>query len=178
MVLTLATKTWSAGTPPTVTLAPAAKSLPEMFTAVPPFVGPVFGVMLVDVAVPNGMPAVKLKAKGGDVWPSTLVTVIPAVPVGKEGLRQLMVALGETSRVTAQFTPAAVVPPVLLKRTVAPGSKFVPVTVSAIPPASGLEEVERDAIAGAEKVGAVCPACRKAAICITQLPTVKVAVAL
>jgi len=149
-----------------------------MFTAVPPFVGPVLGVMLVDAAVPNGVPAVKLKAKDGDVWPSIFVTVTPAVPVGKEGVRQLMVALGETSRVTEQFTPAAVLPPVLLKSTVAPGSKSVPVTVSEVPPASGLAEVERDVIDGAEKIGAVCPACRKATICMTQVPDVNVAVAL
>ena len=155
MVLMFATETLSAGTPPTVTLAPAAKSLPEMVTAVPPFVGSVFGVTLGDVAVPKGVLVVKLKAKDGDIWPSTLVTVMLANPTGKEGVRQVMVALGETRRVTAQFTPAAVLPAALLKSTVAPGSKLVPVNVSAIPPASGLEPVEREAIAGAKKVGGV-----------------------
>jgi hypothetical protein len=126
-----------------------------MVTAVPPFVEPVFGVMLVDVAVPKGVLVVKVKAKDGEIWPSTLVTVMLADPEGKEGVRQVTVALGETRRVTVQFTPAAVSPAVLLKRTVAPGSRLVPVIVSAIPPASGLEGVEMDAIAGAAKVGGV-----------------------
>jgi hypothetical protein len=155
MVLMFATETSAAGTPPTVTLAPAAKSLPEMVTAVPPFVGPVFGVMLGDVAVPKGLLVVKLKAKDGDTWPSTLVTVMLADPAAKEGVRQVTVAFGETRRVTVQFTPEAVSPAVLLKSTVAPGSKLVPVIVSAIPPASGLERVEMDAIAGAKKLGGV-----------------------
>ena len=43
------------------------------------------------------------------VWPSTLVTVMLAVPAAKEGVRQVTVALGETRRVTVQFTPVAVI---------------------------------------------------------------------
>ncbi|MGA8311493.1 MAG: hypothetical protein WB755_15790 [Terriglobales bacterium] len=97
----------------------------------------------------------KLKAKDGDIWPSTLVTVMLADPAAKEGVRQVTVAFGETRRVTVQFTPEAVLPAVLLKSTVAPVSKLVPVIVSAIPPASGLEGVEMDAIAGAKKLGGV-----------------------
>ena len=89
-----------------------------------------------------------------------------------------MVALGAVSRVTVQFTPAAVTPPVLLKSTAAPGSKLVPVRVSGAPPVSGLEEIEREVIAGAEKAGGVCPASRKATNCMTQPPDAKVAVAL
>src|SRR6266849_801562 len=142
MVLRFVTETRSAGIPPAVTLAPAAKSLPEMATIVPPFVEPVFGLMLVDAAVAKGVLAVKVKADGGDVWPSTLVIVTPADPVGKEGVRQLILALGATRRVTPQFTPAAVMPAVLLKSAVPPGSKLVPLIVRATPPASGLEAIE------------------------------------
>src|ERR1700730_10146296 len=135
MVLTFNTATRSAGSPPTVTLAPAAKSLPDMATTVPPLVDPVPGVMLGEVAVAKGVLAVTLKADGADVWPSTLVTVMLAAPFGKDGVRQLIVVVDATP----QFTPVAAVPPALLKTTAAPGSKLVPVRVSAIPPASGPE---------------------------------------
>jgi hypothetical protein len=134
--------------------------------------------MLGDAAVLKGVLGVTVNTDGADVWPSTFVTVIWAAPIGKAGARQLMVALGETKRVTAQFTPAAVVLAALLKSTVAPGSKSVPVMMRGTPPASGPVAVESDVIAGAEKVGGVCPAARNATICITQMPDVRVAVAL
>jgi len=60
-------ETRSAGTPPTVTVAPAAKSLPEIDTTVPPLVEPVSGVMLGDAAVAKGVLAVKRKAAAEDV---------------------------------------------------------------------------------------------------------------
>src|ERR1700681_1760406 len=102
-----------------------------MATTVPPFVEPVLGVTLGDTAVPKGVLAVKLMGDAADVWPSTFFTVMLAAPVRNDGVRQLIVVV----EATTQFTPAAVVLP-LLKTTAAPGSKLVPVRDSAIPPAS------------------------------------------
>ena len=96
--------------------------------------------MLGDAAVAKGVLAVTVKADGADVWPSTLVTVMLAAPVGKDGVRQLIVVVG--TKITLQFTPAAVMPSVLLKTTAAPSLKLVPVMVSGRPPASGPEEVK------------------------------------
>src|SRR5689334_12987271 len=101
-----------------------------------------------------------------------------AEPVGNAGVRQLMVAFGAVRSVTLQFTPEAVVPVVLLKTTVAPGSKLVPVMVNGTPPASGLEGTESDTIAGTANTGGVCPAARNATNCITQSPDPKTPVAL
>src|SRR5712692_8705574 len=95
-----------------------------------------------------------------------------AAPIGNDGVRQLIVVV----EATLQFTPPAEAPP-LLKSTAAPGSKLVPVRVSAIPPASGPEAGEGELIVGAAKVGGVCPAARKATTCITQRPSPRVAVA-
>ena len=46
MVLVLTTTIFVAATPPIVTLVAPVKSLPEIVTAVPPAIGPTFGVML------------------------------------------------------------------------------------------------------------------------------------
>jgi hypothetical protein len=45
----LTTTTLVAAVPPNVTVAPAAKFVPAMVTAVPPPVGPLFGVTLLTV---------------------------------------------------------------------------------------------------------------------------------
>jgi hypothetical protein len=50
----LTTTTLVAAVPPNVTVAPAAKFVPVIVTAVPPAVGPVFGDMLVTVGAEAG----------------------------------------------------------------------------------------------------------------------------
>jgi hypothetical protein len=49
IVVLLATTTFVAAVPPNVTVAPAAKFVPVIVTAVPPATGPLFGDTLVTV---------------------------------------------------------------------------------------------------------------------------------
>jgi hypothetical protein len=51
MLVLLTTTTLVAAFPPIVTVAPAAKFVPAIVTAVPPTVGPVFGATLVTVGI-------------------------------------------------------------------------------------------------------------------------------
>ena len=53
MDVLLATTTLVAAVPPNVTVAPVAKFVPVIVTAVPPAVGPVFGDTLVTVGAPT-----------------------------------------------------------------------------------------------------------------------------
>ena len=47
IVVLFTTTTFVAAVPPNVTVAPAAKSIPVIVTAVPPVTGPLFGLTLV-----------------------------------------------------------------------------------------------------------------------------------
>ena len=49
MLVLLTTTTFVAAVPPNVTVAPAAKFVPVIVTAVPPAAGPLFGLTLVTV---------------------------------------------------------------------------------------------------------------------------------
>jgi hypothetical protein len=108
---------------PNFTVAPAAKFVPVIVTAVPPATGPLFGVTPVTVggtAYVN--PLVRLP-----LCPLTVTVTVtaPAVPAG-------VVAVIDVALTTVTFV-AAVVP----NFTVAPAAKFVPVIVTAVPPATG-----------------------------------------
>src|SRR5690242_7506769 len=87
IVLTFLSQTRSAGIPPTATLAPAAKSLPEIATTSPPLVNPPCGFTTGVADVANGVLAEKLNGDAADTCPSTLVTVMSAEPVGNAGVR-------------------------------------------------------------------------------------------
>ena len=52
IVVLFTTTTFVAELPPKVTVAPAAKFVPVSVTAVPPVVGPLFGLTFVTVGVP------------------------------------------------------------------------------------------------------------------------------
>jgi len=52
MLVLLTTTTFVAAALPNITVAPAAKFVPVIVTAVPPAVGPLFGDTLVTVGVP------------------------------------------------------------------------------------------------------------------------------
>ena len=52
IVVLLVTTTFVAAALPNVTVAPAAKLVPVMVTAVPPAVGPLFGLTLLTVGTP------------------------------------------------------------------------------------------------------------------------------
>jgi hypothetical protein len=119
----LTTTTLVAAVLPNVTVAPLAKFVPVMVTAVPPVVGPLFGLRLATVGWPIYVnPLARLP-----LWPfSVTVTVTPpAEPAG-------VVAVIEVLLTTTTLV-AAVLPNV----TVAPDAKFVPVIVTAVPPAVG-----------------------------------------
>jgi hypothetical protein len=117
----LTTTTFVAAVPPNVTVAPLAKFVPVMVTAVPPAVDPVFGDTLLTVGGTTYVnPFVRLP-----LCPLT-VTVTVAAPALLAGVVAVIwVALATTTFVAA-------VPPIV---TIAPGAKFVPVIVTAVPPA-------------------------------------------
>ena len=105
------------------TTAPGAKFVPVIVIAVPPAVVPLFGVTLVTVGAGAKVnPLARLPLS-----PLLLVTVTVAAP-----LPAGVVAVIEVLLTTV--TPVAAVPP---KVTVAPAAKFVPVIVTAVPPATG-----------------------------------------
>ena len=63
----------------------------------------------------------------------------------------------------------------LVKTTVAPCTKFVPVITIGVPPASEAEVGATDVVVGAGKTTGAWPLSRRATICMTALPDVKVA---
>ena len=124
MVVLLTTTTFVAAALPKVTVAPVAKFVPVIVTAVPPVVGPLFGLTLVTVGVPTKEnPLARLPAN-----PPGLVTVTVTGPALPAGVDAVMVVLLTTT------TLVAAVPPNV---TVAPVAKFVPVIVTAVPPPTG-----------------------------------------
>ena len=119
----LTTTTFVAAAPPNVTVAPAAKFVPAIVTAVPPAVGPLLGVTLLTVGVSTYVnPLARLP-----LCPLTVTVTVtaPALPAGVVAV--ICVPLTTTTLV------AAAAPNV----TVAPAAKFVPVIVTAVPPTVG-----------------------------------------
>jgi hypothetical protein len=122
MVVLFTTLTLLAAAPPNFTVAPLAKFVPVIVTTVPPAVGPPFGLTLVTL---GGAMYVNAFAKP-PLWPPGFPTVTitaPALPAGVVAV--IWVPLTTTTLV------AAAGPNV----TVAPTVKFVPVIVTAVPPA-------------------------------------------
>jgi hypothetical protein len=119
----LTTTTLVAAVLPNVTVAPLAKFVPVMVTAVPPVVGPLFGLRLATVGWPIYVnPLARLP-----LWPFrvTVTVTAPAEPAG-------VVAVIEVLLTTTTLVAAA-----LPNVTVAPVAKLVPVIVTAVPPATG-----------------------------------------
>jgi hypothetical protein len=121
IVVAFTTATFVAAVPPNVTVAPAAKLVPVIVTAVPPPVGPLLGLTLLTVGATTYVyPLARLP-----LCVSVFVTVTvfgPAPPAG-------VVAVIVVAFTTATFVAA--VPPNV---TAAPAAKFVPVIVTAVPP--------------------------------------------
>ena len=119
----LTTTTLVAAVPPNVTVAPLAKFVPVIVTAVPPATGPLFGLTFVTVGKTAYVnPLAKLP-----LCPFT-VTVTVTAPAACAGVVAVIEVLLTTT------TLLAAVPPNV---TVAPLAKFVPVIVTAVPPAAG-----------------------------------------
>ena len=124
MVVLFVTTTFVAAVPPNVTVAPATKLAPVIVTAVPPPVDPVFGKTVLTVGVAtyvNPLTRFPLCVSG-------FITVTVTAPAACAGV----VAVIVVPFVTTTFVAA--VPPNV---TVAPVTKFVPVIVTAVPPATG-----------------------------------------
>jgi len=118
----LTTTTFVAVVPPNVTVAPAAKFVPVIVTAVPPAIGPLFGDTLLTVGTTTYVnPFAKLPP--GTPGFVTVTVTAPALPTGVVAV--ICVPLTTTTLVAA-------LPPNV---TVAPTVKFVPVIVTAVPPA-------------------------------------------
>ena len=124
MLVPLKTTTFVAAVPPNVTVAPVAKFVPVIVTAVPPAAGPLFGDTLLTVGTTTKVnPPARLP-----LCPPGLVTVTVAAPALPTGVVAVMLVLLTTT------TFVAAVPPNV---TAAPAAKFVPVIVTAVPPAIG-----------------------------------------
>ena len=124
MVVPFTTATFVAAVLPNNTVAPAAKFVPVIVTAVPPAVAPLFGLRLLTV---GGARYVNALAKL-PLSPLLLVTVTVTAPALSAGVVAVIcVPLITTTLVAAVFP----------NFTVAPAAKFVPVMVTAVPPASG-----------------------------------------
>ena len=109
---------------PNFTVAPAAKFVPVIVTAVPPDVEPLFGLTLLTVgAAAYVNPLVRLP-----LCPPVFVTVTVTDPAAPAGVVAVIVVPFTTT------TFVAAVPPNV---TPAPLKKFVPVIVTAVPPPTG-----------------------------------------
>jgi hypothetical protein len=121
IVVLFTTTTLVAAVLPNVTVAPATKFVPVIVTEVPPAVDPLPGVTLLTVGgttYVNALPKLPLCP------PTVTVTVTaPALPAG-------VVAV-----IVVLFTTTTFVAAVAPNFTVAPAAKFVPVIVTAVPPA-------------------------------------------
>jgi hypothetical protein len=121
IVVAFTTTTFVADPLPNFTVVPDAKFVPVIVTAVPPAVDPVFGLTLLTV---GGATYVYPFAKFPLCAPTATVTVTaPALPAG-------VVAV-----IVVLFTTTTFVAAALPNVTVAPAAKFVPVIVTAVPPA-------------------------------------------
>jgi len=122
IVVAFTTVTPVAAAPPNVTVAPAAKFVPVMVTAVPPAVGPLFGLTLLTV----GTTAYVYPFARLPLCDPTLVTVTVTAPALPAGVVAVIVVAFTTTTFVADPLPNV---------TVAPDAKFVPVIVTAVPPA-------------------------------------------
>jgi hypothetical protein len=121
IVVLFTTVTPVAPVPPNATVAPAAKFVPVIVTAVPPTVDPLFGLTLLTVGSTTYVyPFVRLPLC--DPGLVTVTVTAPALPAGVVAV--ICVPLTTTTLVAAA-TPNV---------TVAPTAKFVPVIVTAVPP--------------------------------------------
>jgi hypothetical protein len=121
-VVPFTTTTFVAAAAPNVTVAPAAKFVPVIVTAVPPAVDPVFGLTLFTV---GGARYVNAFARL-PFSPLGLVTDTAAAPALPAGVVAVIVVLLITTTLVAAAAPNV---------TVVPVAKFVPVIVTAVPPA-------------------------------------------
>jgi hypothetical protein len=153
IVVPFTTTTLVAAVAPNFTVAPAAKFVPVIVTAVPPAAGPLFGDTLLTVTATADV-YVNALAKL-PFWLFT-VTVTVTAPAAFAGVVAVIVVLLTT------VTFVAAVPP---KVTIAPKAKFVPVIVTAVPPAV-------DPLFGLTllTVGTGPETAENVAICITQAP--------
>jgi hypothetical protein len=121
IVVLFTTTTFVAEPLPNVTVAPEAKFVPVIVTAVPPAVDPVFGLTLLTVGATTYVyPFARLP-----LCEPRLVTVTVTAPALPAGVVAVIVVAFTTT------TFAAAVPPNV---TVAPVAKFVPVIVTEVPP--------------------------------------------
>jgi hypothetical protein len=121
MLVLLTTTTFVAAELPNVTVAPDAKFVPVIVTAVPPAVVPVFGLTLLTVGATTYVyPFVRLP-----LCDPRLVTVTVTAPALPAGVVAVMLVLLTTTTFVAAELPNV---------TAAPEAKFVPVIVTDVPP--------------------------------------------
>ena len=127
-----------AAVPPTRTVAPETKLVPVSVIVVPPAVGPEVGDTEVSVGAGGGVGegVVQRRRLRRPGWSPAPPSRPPCPPASS---RRSCVAL-------TKVTPVAAVPPT---RTVAPDTKFVPVSVIVVPPAVGPDVGETDVSVGA-----------------------------
>jgi hypothetical protein len=162
MVVLFTTTTFVAPVPPNVAVAPFTKFVPLIVTAVPPATGPLFGFTPVTVGAGNDVyvnPFVRFP-----LCVSGLVTVTVTAPAACAAVVAVMVVL---------FTTTTFVAPVPPRLAVAPFTKFVPLIVTAVPPATGpLFGFTPVTVGAGNKLAAL-----NVAICMTQLLPLLTAVA-
>jgi hypothetical protein len=122
IVVLLTTTTFVAAVLPNFTVAPVAKFVPVIVTAVPPAATPLLGLTLLTV---GSTTYVKPLTKLPLCEPTLLVTVTVDAPALPAGVVAVMVVLFTTTTFVAAPVP---------NFTVAPDAKFVPVMVTAVPP--------------------------------------------
>jgi hypothetical protein len=122
----LTTVTAVAAVPPRVTPVVPIRFVPVIVTLLPPAIGPAAGAMAVNVGNGRYVYALFLRA----VWPSLLVTTTSMEPVVPAGVKAVIVVAEDLTTVVAG-TPPIVTP------SNPPATKFVPVMVIAVPPATG-----------------------------------------
>ena len=122
MVVLFTTATFVAAVLPKVTVAPVTKFVPVIVTAVPPAVDPVVGATPVTVGGTT-----KVNALVRLPLCPLAVTVTATAPALPAGVVAVMVVLFTTTTFVAAVDP---------NLTVAPAAKFVPVIVTAVPPAA------------------------------------------
>jgi hypothetical protein len=124
IVVVLVTTTLVAAAAPNVTVAPDAKFVPVIVTAVPPAADPLFG----DTPVTVGVTTYVKPFDRFPVCDPGLVTVTVTAPALPAGVVAVIVVLLVTTTLVAAAAP---------NDTVAPDAKFVPVIVIDVPPTVG-----------------------------------------
>ena len=124
MVVALTTTLFVTAVPPKVTPVAPVKPVPVSVTAVPPAMLPALGATLVSVGGDGG--ATYVKSVFAALVPPGVVTTTLTAPAARAGVVQVIVAAFTT------FKAVALVPP---KVTLVAPVKFVPVSVTTVPPA-------------------------------------------